>query len=102
MKVKKATKLAWECENCGFITDEPEELEVWLVPTDDEELYREGDGGTVGYLLVDPSMLEKEDRVQCTSCGGVFEEIPHPEAAWMCGECEEIYEDRDDAKECCK
>ena len=40
----------------------------------------------------------------CPECGEVIlaEDIPEKETYYQCGECDAIYEDRDEAKECCK
>ena len=52
----------------------------------------------------------KEPR-RCACCGTVYSlegeaaadhEQETLEAAWECGECGEVYEDRDEAKECCR
>ena len=46
--------------------------------------------------------------IKCPECGAVVLEvvlegdIPQVETLYQCGECEEVYEDRDEAKECCK
>jgi hypothetical protein len=53
------------------------------------------------------------DAVRCPCCSVVIDsangEIMEEHAleklddsAWECGECGELYEDRDEAKECCK
>lgn len=41
---------------------------------------------------------------RCPTCDEFFlkEELPEVEEIYQCGECEELYEDRDEAKECCK
>jgi len=42
----------------------------------------------------------------CPSCDEFHpldeETIPVPETRYQCGVCEEIYEDKDSGKECCK
>lgn len=66
---------------------------------------------------------KKTDFLVCPECGGFGEEgprlvwampdcgcllgegdIPGPECvnAWKCGKCDELYAERDDAKECCR
>lgn len=42
--------------------------------------------------------------VECPECGGFIlkGDIPEVEERYQCGECETVYEDRDEAKECCK
>jgi len=42
--------------------------------------------------------------IVCPGCDEFVlkEDIPEVEERYQCGECEEIYEDRDEAKECCK
>lgn len=42
-------------------------------------------------------------RYECGEVGEEGEdERPETGEAWQCGECEEIYADRDEAKECCR
>ena len=40
----------------------------------------------------------------CPDCGGFISGEEPPEAAtwYRCGECEEVYEDFEEAKECCR
>ena len=43
--------------------------------------------------------------IQCSECGEFIlaSDIPtEHEVRFQCGECEEIYKDRNEAKECCK
>jgi len=42
--------------------------------------------------------------IVCPECDEFIlkDDIPEVEERYQCGECEEIYEDRDEAKECCK
>ena len=35
-------------------------------------------------------------------CFVLKEDMPEVETRYQCGECDEVYEDRDAAKECCK
>ena len=41
---------------------------------------------------------------KCPECDAVIleENIPEVETFYQCGECDEIYEDRDEAKACCR
>lgn len=56
-------------------------------------------------------MKVKEIRhaIECPVCGEWHPISRFPEeckeelaSVYQCGECEEVYEDRDDAKECCR
>lgn len=38
----------------------------------------------------------------CPSCETVIEKDDPDTVRYQCSECEELYEDRDDAKDCCK
>lgn len=39
----------------------------------------------------------------CPHCEEVVDKLDSPlEKRWECGECEEVYEDQDEARECCK
>ena len=42
--------------------------------------------------------------IECPDCSTFIldEDIPETEVRYQCGECDEIYSDRDEAKECCK
>ena len=42
--------------------------------------------------------------IVCPECDSFIlrEDVPEVEERYQCGECGESYEDRDDAKECCK
>ena len=42
--------------------------------------------------------------IACPECDAFHlkDDIPEIVERYQCGECEEIYEDRDEAKECCK
>ena len=42
--------------------------------------------------------------IACPECDGkiLVEDIPVPQEFFQCGECDEMYEDREEAKECCK
>ena len=48
------------------------------------------------------------ERMKCECCDELYEEgagadhEPQKTKAYECGECEEVYQDRDEAKECCK
>lgn len=49
----------------------------------------------------------KVKRVQgfrCPDCDAFIpkDDIPIVDEAFQCGECDEVYDDRDEAKECCK
>ena len=49
----------------------------------------------------------KVKQIKGIACPGCDEfipavDIPAEETRYQCGECEEIYEDKDEAKECCK
>lgn len=48
--------------------------------------------------------VKKAVGVVCPECEAFIRKVDMPgEVTWFqCGECEEIYEDRDEAKECCK
>jgi protein-arginine kinase activator protein McsA len=101
MKAKKVKRFL--CENCDLVDldEEPEKLPVWYVDTTDEFIWREELDGDGGLLLIPPKDLPKEIRWKCGSCGEVFHEVPKVDA-FQCGECETVYQDRDEAMECCK
>ena len=42
--------------------------------------------------------------MRCPECDGFVpkEELPEVGTMYQCGECGEVYEDREEAKECCK
>ena len=42
--------------------------------------------------------------MECPECGEFIpkEDFPELTSRYQCGECEEIYDDRDEAKECCR
>lgn len=42
--------------------------------------------------------------ISCPDCNYFIlkEDIPEVTEQYQCGECEEIYDDKEDAKECCK
>ena len=41
---------------------------------------------------------------ECPECMEFIlkDDLPEATEQYQCGECEEVYEDRDEAKECCK
>lgn len=61
-------------------------------------------------MIIKESKEEEEMKVkvvkgvECPECGGFIlkGDIPEVEERYQCGECETVYEDRDEAKECCK
>lgn len=50
--------------------------------------------------------ITKVKGFKCPHCDEFIEEVDIPQlvnrVAYQCGECEEVYEDIDEAKECCK
>ena len=45
----------------------------------------------------------KPKRVKvCPDCEAVIESMEDLEVRYRCGECEKVYEDREEAKDCCK
>lgn len=82
---------AIETEGSAFILEEHVDgllADYWPCPDDDDQLSGEP---------VPTSRWRYE-------CGELGDEEDRPETieAWQCGECEEVYADRDEAKECCR
>ena len=44
------------------------------------------------------------EGIECPECSAFIPEdnTPQLEERYQCGECEEVYEDRDKAEECCR
>ena len=42
--------------------------------------------------------------IKCPECAEFIPKVDLPEVEdyYMCGECEEVYDDREEAKECCQ
>ena len=48
--------------------------------------------------------VKKVKGMRCPECDEVIpeEELPELTTIYQCGECEEVYDDLDEAKECCR
>ena len=49
--------------------------------------------------------VHKVQAWKCLACDAITaaeDGVPEVEEMWACGECDTIYEDRDQAKECCR
>ena len=48
--------------------------------------------------------VKKVEGFKCPECDAYIpkEDVPEVSILYQCGECEEVFEDRDEAKECCK
>ena len=48
--------------------------------------------------------VKKVKVIRCPNCEEFFlpEDMPEEETFYRCGECEGIYEDREEAKKCCR
>lgn len=94
MRATRKTKWAFECPVCSeFHSDHDKPLEKqqgWSV----EDLT------TDGLTMNEPAEVVVFDYNDDGECLG--EDEPEYLEAWMCGECEEVYQDRDEAKDCCK
>lgn len=91
MKVKKL-KHGYRCPDCSEIhAGKPEVVKAWLC----EEVN-------------DQDITELEPQKICAArmpcCEDLFneEDVETFDELWMCGECGVVYEDKDEAKECCQ
>ena len=95
MKVTTVSKFGFECPECGEIHTSETKLEAetaWRV--DKNALL--GDG----YVFDQPEEVEAFRYFDDDECVGTNE--PEYRTAYQCGECETVYLDKDEAKECCK
>lgn len=98
MKVKRYSKLAYPCPACdGWHEGVPERLYVY-------------DVSDIDHLPVNPQEYpqgadppEVVERSLCPEESEWFDpDDVEPGEAWQCGECDGIFADRDEAKECCR
>lgn len=92
----------WQCPECNAVTDTGETtIEQLACSHDPPEVLREQCPECEAW--VEPQ--EYLPRKQCPSCQEWFEaggDMEYEETeAWKCGECDTVYGDRDEAKECC-
>ena len=88
----RKVKEAYECPSCGeWHEGEPELVTAWKVDDLDEDTY---------LTTTEPEEVQAY-TVECDGTPVEQDELTLLEA-FMCGECETIYGDRDEAKECCR
>jgi hypothetical protein len=99
MKVTRLTKWAFTCPVCSEIHTPDSELEpkqAWDLGS--AEVFATGSGGIVFEAPLEIKAYRYND--EDAECVGVDE--PEYTPGYQCGECETIYIDKDEARECCK
>lgn len=93
-------KETWACPACDAVSDEGPAETAWCTH-EPPEAVMEQCPQCEAWVAAEPL----KDRTQCPLCEEWFDptEMDFDETeAWKCGECETVYQDRDEAKECCR
>jgi hypothetical protein len=82
-----------ECPNCSTVSDKSDLENVRGIDVSDQDFIAEDEIET----------LPREHGYRCENCSDAAPQHEWEEASmWQCSECDETYDDKEEAKECCK
>ena len=108
MKATKVSKYGFQCPDCQDVHHVEEMLDprkAWELDTDPSNYDEPSNlittnSTNMSYSLEEPRTVELYVYDEEGGCAGTDE--PSYVPAWQCGECETVYLDKDEAKDCCK